>query len=250
MEQGAYAAQLIAALFYIGVGGRLIRLSQRTGEAPERQLGLYFTLSGVAYVGWVLPSMVNLGSLGEVADFAAWIIYSIGVIPFLIFIRGVFRPDHDWAAWLVYGCAAALAVSAVVLIHQGERYPPLDNPFFWVQWIGYTAPCAWLTAEAVRAHRAAGKRAEIGLSDRVVVNRYLLLSIFGAFQTFACFSDILLTIDVNSDRSISALADSLLGGSELAGIATAWLAFCPPAAYLAWVSGSTPVAAQAGSHGT
>jgi hypothetical protein len=76
------------------------------------------------------------------------------------------------------------------------------------------------------------------------------LSIFGAFQTFACFSDILLTIDVNSDRSISALADSLLGGSELAGIATAWLAFCPPAAYLAWVSGSTPVAAQAGSHGT
>ena len=240
MEQGAYAAQLMAALFFMGVGLRLIRLGQRTGEAPEKQLGFYFALSGVAYFGWVLSILVDLGSLVETADFAAWIVYSIGVVPYLMFTRSVFRPDDGWAAWLVYGCVAALGVGAVVLTLQGERYPGLDNPLFWVQWIGYTAPCVWMTAEAVGAHRVAARRSEIGLSDRVVANRYLLLGIFGALQILACFSDILMTIDVATDRSASAFADGLLGGLEVAGIATLWLAFFPPAAYLAWLSGSAP----------
>lgn len=244
MEQGAYAAQLIAALFYIWVGGRLIRLSQRTGEAPEKHLGIYFALSGVAYLGWVLPNLVNVGSQLEAVDFAAWVIFSIGIVPYLMFIRRVFRPDAGWGAWLLYGCVAALAVSAVVLILQGERYPGLGNPFFWAQWIGYTAPCVWMTAEAAGAHRVAAKRTKIGLSDRAVVNRYLLFGIFGALQTLACLSDILMAIDFATAGAASALADGLLGGLEVAGIATLWLAFFPPAAYLAWVSGSAPVAAQ------
>lgn len=244
MEQGAYAAQLIAAIFYIYVGGRLIRLSQRTGEAPEKHLGIYFALSGVAYLGWVLPSLVNVGSLVEVVEFSAWVIFSIGVVPYLIFTRRVFRPDAAWGAGLLYGCVAALGVSTVVLIAQGERYPGLDNPFFWGQWIGYTAPCVWMTAEAVGAHRVAAKRTKIGLSDRVVVNRYLLFGIFGALQTLACFSDIFMAIDFATAGAASALADGLLGGLEIAGIATLWLAFFPPAAYLAWVSGSAPVPAR------
>ena len=244
MEQGAYAAQLIAALFYIWVGGRLIRLSERTGEAPEKFLGIYFALSGVAYLGWVLPNLVNVGSQLETVDFAAWVIFSIGIVPYLMFIRRVFRPDAGWGAWLVYGCVAALGVSAFVLILQGERYPGLGNPFFWVQWIGYTAPCVWMTAEAVGAHRAAARRLKIGLSDRAVVNRYLLLGIFGALQTLACSSDILMAVDFATHGAASALADGLLGGLEVAGIATLWLAFFPPAAYLAWVSGSAPVPAQ------
>jgi hypothetical protein len=239
MEQGAYAAQLFAAVSYLVVGARLIRLSQRTGETPERLLGVYFALSGVAYLGWVAPNALSTGTLVEVADFGAWITYSIGVVPYLIFVRSVFRPGAGWAAGIVYACSVALLVSGCVLIAQGERYPGLDNPFYWVQWIGYTTPCAWMALEAAIAHRVAARRSKVGLSEPIVSNRYFLLALFGALQTLACFSDIIMTIDITSDRSASALADALLGGFESAGIATLWLAFFPPAAYLAWVSGSS-----------
>jgi hypothetical protein len=238
MQEGSYAAQLFAALFFMIAGGRLVRLSQRTGEAPERLLGLYFALTGVAYLGWVLPYVVALGPLEMAADFGAWIIYSIGVVPYLIFTRIVFRKDAHWALWLALACAGALAVSTTMLILQGDEYPGLDNPYYWAQWLGYTVPCAWMTTEASLCHRIAVRRSQVGLSDPIVANRYLLLALFGAFQTLACFSDILVTLDLAVDRELSTWADSALGGCEIAGIAVLWLAFFPPASYLAWLAGS------------
>ena len=94
-----------------------------------------------------------------------------------------------------------------------------------------------MASEAFLSHRLALRRSRIGLTDPIVVNRYLLLAAFGAFQTFACFSDVLVTIDA-VDRTISAWSDSILGGFEIAGIAMLWLAFFPPASYLARVADS------------
>ena len=245
MEEGAYAAQLLAALFFGIAGGRLIRLSRRTGEAPERLLGLYFALTGAAYLGWVLPLVVVLGPMAETADFAAWVVYSIGVVPYLIFTRIVFRPESRWPHWVVIGCVVALAVSATILGLRGQRYPGIDNPLFWIQWLGYTVPCVWMTFEAALCRRNAVRRAKVGLGDPVVMNRYLLLALFGGFQVLACLSDILLAIDVAANQAISGAADLLLGGCELAGIAALWLAFFPPTAYLNWVVGSKRAAGEA-----
>jgi hypothetical protein len=245
MEQGAYLAQLLAGLLFAIAGGRLIQLSRRTGEAPERLLGLYFALTGVAYLCWILPNVVAVGPLAEPSDFAAWIVYSTGVVPFLIFNRIVFRPESRWAHWIVIGCVVGLALSAAVLTLSGDRYPGLDNPFFWTQWLGYTVPCAWLTLEAALCRRSAVRRAQIGLADPIVMNRYLLMVIFGGFQVLACFSDILLSIDFAANQAVSARADLLLGGSELAGIGALWLAFFPPEAYLDWVAGSKRTADEA-----
>jgi hypothetical protein len=245
MEEGAYAAQLITAVFFLIAGQRLIRLNWRTGEAPELLLGLYFALMGVAYVGWVLPFMMDLGPLTGATDFGAWIVYSIGVVPCLRFIRIVFRPESGWAQFVVVGCITALAVSATVLTLNGDRYPSLDNPFFWTQWLGYTVPCVWLMVEATLCRNSAVRRARIGLGDPVVTNRYLLLAVFGGFQVLACLSDILLGFDLSTAQGASGLADTLLGGCELAGIGVLWLAFFPPPAYLAWLSGSNQPADQA-----
>ncbi len=242
MEQGAYAAELLAGLFYMIAGARLIRLSRRTGEAPERLLGLSFVLTGMAYVGWVLPYIVAMGPMAEPSDFAAWIVYSIGCVPYLLFIRVVFRPGPGWPQWLVIGSVAALALSAAVLTLSGDRYPGLDNPFFWIQWLGYTTTCVWLMVEAVLCRRNAVRRAQIGLADPIIVNRYLLLVVFGGFQVLACLTDILMAIDFAATNAASGLADLLVGGSELAGIATLWLAFFPPKAYLDWVVGSRQTA--------
>jgi len=238
MEEGAFAAQLLAALFFVIAGTRLLRLSLRTGETPERLLGLYFALTGAAYLGWILPNLADLGSTAETADFAAWIVYSVGVVPYLIFMRIVFRPESRWPHGIVVACVLALALSATVLTLSGDRYPGLDNPFFWIQWMGYTAPCVWMALEAGHCRRNAVRRARIGLGDPIVMNRYLLLALFGGFQTVACLSDILLAAQFAANQEVTGTADLLLGGFELAGIAALWLAFFPPEAYLDWVGGS------------
>jgi hypothetical protein len=245
MEESAYAAQLLAGLVFLVAGTRLIRLSVRTGEAPERLLGLYFALTGFAYLAWVLPSVVALGPMANASDIVAWTAYSIGVVPCLMFTRIVFRPTSRWPQWLIVGCVAALVLSTSVLTLNGNRNPGLDNPFFWIQWLGYTVPCAWVTLEAGRCRRNTVRRARIGLGDPVIMNRYLLLALFGGFQVLACLTDIVLTIDFAADREISGAADLLLGGTELAGLTALWLAFFPPAAYLDWVVGPNQTADQA-----
>jgi hypothetical protein len=244
MEQGAYAAQLLAAILYIIAGARLIRLSQRTGEAPERLLGLYFTASGIAYLGWTGPFILNLGPRAEAVDFTAWALYSAGVIPCVVFIRRVFRPNDAWAGGLVFVCTAALALAAGVLTARGDRYPSLDEPFFWVQWVGYTTPNVWLAVEALLAYGIAAKRARIGLSEPLVANRYLLFGIFGVLQVLACLSDIPLAAEMAADHAASPVTDAVLGSMELASIASLWIAFFPPSAYLKWVTGSTPAPAD------
>jgi hypothetical protein len=85
----------------------------------------------------------------------------------------------------------------------------------------------------------------VGLGDAVVMNRYLLLALFGGFQVLACLSDILVASELAANQAASDRADLLLGGCELAGIAALWLAFFPPAAYLGWVAGSKQAAAEA-----
>jgi hypothetical protein len=238
MEEGAYTAQLLAAVLFAIAGARLIRLSLRTGEKPERLLGLYFALTGVAYVGWVFPSIFAMGSWAETSDLTGWIVYSIGVVPYLIFSRIVFRPQSKWALGIVIGCVAALAISDTVLTLSGNRYPGVHNPFFWMQWLGYTVPCIWMTIEAVLCRRGAMLRAKIGLGEPVITNRYLLFALFGVFQVLACMSDILLQLDVASTQAISGTSDIILGACELAGIAALWLAFFPSASYLEWAAGS------------
>ena len=155
MEDGAFGAQLMAALFFVVVGGRLLRLSQRTGEAPERLLGLYFAFTGLSYLGWVLPYVASLGSWLQVSDVGSWTVYCIGVVPYLVFIRIVFRNDARWAKGLVAVCVVALFVSTAVLASDGELYTGIENPLFWVQWLGYTLPCVWMTSESLLSHRIA-----------------------------------------------------------------------------------------------
>lgn len=246
MEEGAYAAQLLAAVLFAIAGARLIKLSLRTGEAPERLLGIYFGLTGVAYLGWTLPFFSSLGPMADVSDFSAWVIYSIGVVPYLIFTRVVFRPQSLWAHGIVIGCVGALAVSATILTLSGDRFPGLRNPLYWVQWLGYTVPCVWITAEAMLCRRDATRRARIGLGDAIIANRYFLMALFGAFQVLACMSDVLIVLDYAANQEVSSTMDLFLGGFELAGIGMLWLAFFPSAAYLAWVSGSNQTADEAG----
>jgi hypothetical protein len=232
MEENAYIASIIAGAFYLIASLRLLRLNRRTGERPELLLGLYFGLSGAYYLGYNMPNLLGFDSWPPAINLAIEWIYTLGVLPYLFFIRAVFRPGCAWAGALVGLCSIFLLAGTLI---GGESFS-LDNPWFLVQWVGYTTPCVWLCWEALLSQRGAQKRTRIGLCAPIVTNRYLLLALFGGFQTLACLADLSYAAAIDGAQAISLLTDALLGGSEIASVAVLWLAFFPPLFYSDWIA--------------
>ena len=236
MTDDAYIAQLLAAAFFLIVGIRLLRLSRRTGETPEKLLGVYFTFTGLSYVGWVVPTIFHIEGMQDQIDLVAWSLYSIGVVPFMLFTRMVFRPDAAWANWMVGSCTLLLFAGLTMWIVQAHDYEVVDSPWYWCEWLGYTVPCLWVSIEAFLSYSRANRRVRVGLCDRVVANRFLLFGFFGVLQTFACVTDVFLTMEYETTRVISAGIDLLLGSLEMAGTVMLFLVFFPPAFYRRWIA--------------
>jgi hypothetical protein len=237
MTDDSYIAQLLASVFFMWVGVRLLLLHRRTREAPEKLLGIYFLITGVSYLGWLLPLIFHLEvAMEEISELAAWALYSIGVVAFLLFTRLVFRPNTAWTYGIVAVCALGLSLGVGSWIIEGRVSYALDSSVLWFNWMGYTIPCIWLSVEAFLAHSRASRRARIGLCDHVVANRYLLFGCFGLFQTFACITDVVLEMDYASSAVVSGGFDLALGIFEMAGIAMLFLVFFPPAFYQRWIA--------------
>jgi hypothetical protein len=236
VEESAFLISILAGTFYLIASLRLIRLSGRTHERPELLLGLYFSLSGAYYIAYNLPSLFGFSAWLPAVDWAIEAIYVLGVIPYMFFIRAVFRPEDTWAGVSVGLCSAVLLGSTVLGGLDGRALYSFDNPWFLPQWAGYTLPCAWICVEATLAHRGARKRARIGLCAPAVANRYLLLALFGGFQVLACVADLSYATDVSSDQTASLISEVLLGGAEIASVAVLWLAFFPPPFYTDWIT--------------
>jgi hypothetical protein len=236
MEENAYLTSIFASAFYLIASVRLFRLHQKTGERPEQLLGFYFGLSGVYYLGYNLPNLFGFDAWpGATGLLLEWI-YILGVFPYLFFIRAVFRSEDAWAGVLVGFCSLLLLLGTVLgSLDETELYS-LDNPWFLVQWLGYTVPCAWMCWEAALARQGAQKRARIGLCPPSVANRYLLLALFGGFQSLACLADLSFAADISAAKGISLVSDALLGGAEIASVAVLWLAFFPPPFYTNWIT--------------
>jgi len=236
MEENAYLTSIVAGTFYLIASLRLIRLNRRTGEQPELLLGIYFAFSGAYYVGYNLPSLFGLDAWSASAEWVLEAIYVIGVFPYLFFIRSVFRPEAAWAGALVGLCSVLLLLGTLLGALDGTVIYSLDNPWFLVQWVGYTVPCGWMCWEASLSRRGAQKRARLGLCEPIIANRYLLLAFFGAFQFLACLADLSFAADVSSNQTASLISNVLLGGTEIASVAVLWLAFFPPLFYANWIT--------------
>jgi hypothetical protein len=236
MEENAYLTSIVASAFYLVASVRLLRLSRRTGERPELLLGLYFGLSGAYYLGYNLPSLFGFDPWLPTTEWMIESLYVLGVFPYLFFIRSVFRAEQAWAGVLVGICSALLLVSTVMGTLDGRVAYSLDNPWFLVQWVGYTIPCAWLCWEALLSHSGAQKRVRLRLCAPIVANRYLLLALFGGFQILACLADLFYAADVSGGQAVSLFSDALLGGSEIVSVLVLWLAFFPPPFYSDWIT--------------
>jgi hypothetical protein len=236
MEENAYLASIFASAFYLVASVRLLRLNRQTGERPELLLGFYFGLSGAYYLAYNLPNLFGFDPWPHSIDSAIDWTYTLGVFPYLFFIRSVFRPEDAWAGVLVGYCSLLLLGSTVMGTLDGRVFYSFDNPWFLVQWLGYTIPCAWMCWEALLSRLGAQKRVRLGLCAPIVANRYLLLALFGGFQVLACLADLFYAADVGGGQAVSLVSDALLGGSEIASVAVLWLAFFPPRFYANWIT--------------
>jgi len=245
MDENPYLFNILAALLYAIVGARLFALSLRTRGRPETLLAINYLCTGVSYFLYELPDLLQM-SLPWVLIIAR-IIYTLGIVPLLLFTRDVFRADCRWAKGLVWANSLVLFSGVLVSSLEGDiQGVTIDNPWFWCDWLGYTLPYVWICTEALIAWSAARKRLTLGLCDAETVDRFLLWALFGAVATLSGVVLIPLYMEYDKTQAWPNWGDYVSGGLETASTAVLWFVFFPPAFYRRWVNRAAPSAANAG----
>jgi hypothetical protein len=232
MIENGWIGEFIAGIIYVIVGIRLAQLASRTGERPERLLSAMFFFSGASYLIYTVPMAIPVDALWTPFNFAGRAIYIPAPILLAMFTREVFRSDARFSIWMVYATAALMVVGVGVSAMLGDWEGfSLGNPFFWLEWSGYTIPFAWAGLEAFGQYRSSLRRRRVGLCDRLVCNRLLLWSIWGMFQVALSALLIFMYAHWETNNVFSSLFDGLTGVLELFSLGLIWLVFFPPRSY-------------------
>jgi hypothetical protein len=227
------------------VGVRMLLLSRRTGGIHERLIG-----GGMVLIGTIgFPGGIASGFGGPVGDmrlpvwFASTILTQIGILLIYAFTWQVFRPKEAWGRGIV-GAAALILFASMI----GSGYALATAPdtavstlvardWLLVGMIGYAGCFLWSAIEGFVHWNHARRRFALGLADAVVVNRFLL---WGAFGLAASGINVASGIGaaLGLDPSQSAVVLVPMGLLGFVASVSMYLAFLPPAAYLARIRGS------------
>jgi hypothetical protein len=225
------------------LGARLLRLSRRSGQEPERWLGFAFSSAGAS--AWLLPLAAS-GALtpetSRLVALAAQVGMTGAVCSFALFTWRVFRAGSVPARWLALGLIVANVAAAGGVVASGTPVP--TGPIGLVMVLGRCGALLWLFFESAVCAQRARRRLQLGLADPILANRFLLWTIWtGALAVIPLF--------VLALRAVGALAAPVpgaplpqllvavlatLGAGGAAAAVAVWLAFFPPPAYQRWVS--------------
>ena len=243
MEGHAYIGELLAGVVYLIAGIRLLRLSKRTGEAPERLLGVCFIAIAASALSYVLPNFPAFESLWVPLNFTGRVLVIPYSVIFALFTWRVFRPAARWGAWLVWGSASLLVVGVGGSAMGGDWEGfSIGSGWFWLEWVGYTLPFGWAGSETFAQYSRARRRVRLGLSDPLVCNRYLLWALFGTLQVLLCLIILPQYAEYEASNRFTQVWDALYGGVEILSLVMIWLVFFSPAVYRRWINGNSPVA--------
>jgi hypothetical protein len=157
----------------------------------------------------------------------------------LLFTRNVFRRYSRWATAFVWLDTLMLFSGVGLSMLAGDiEGVVVTSVWFWLDWIGYTAPYVWIAVEASLAYSAAKKRARIGMCTPEIVNCFLLWGCFGAFSMLSDFVLIAVFMEVDRTQLWPRWGDFASGGFEAASTLALWLAFFSPAFYRRWIQRS------------
>lgn len=203
---------------------------------PERLLGALFLSSGVSYLAYVSPIVLQNDALWTPLNFAGRVLYLPVPVLLAAFTRTVFRPNSRWAVWCVWASFVipVAGVGGSALAGDLEGYS-LGNPGFWAEWAGYTLPFAWAGVETFIQYARARRRRDHGLCDPMVCNRFLLWGIYAALNVIVSLLVLPMYAYYERHGEFAAIWDRLIGVSEIASIGAIWLVFFAPAFYRRWI---------------
>ncbi len=235
------------AVISIVVGMRLVSLSRRTGQWPERLLGIgVMSTAGFGYGVMMVGVLGNRALLakGESSLFflgvtlAGWLFHNVGVLFMLRFVVSVFRPGVVWARALEVMMATVLWGGWLVYMLTGGLGSLAPTAGYWVAFSAIGTYPLWIAAESFAYYHTMRRRAAIGLADPLVCNRFLLWGL-AALCTAASIWLVNVPfwsgVDLHSVEGEAVTAASMLGTAAF-GIGTVlmyWLTFFPPASYRA-----------------
>ena len=242
MGDNAYIGGVIVGLGYLVAGTRLYRSSLQTRKAPERILSASLLLWGLAYVCWQLPLAIRDESLFGPLYITGRILTDAGTIASLFFIQMVFRPNSRFAIVLIVGITAGVVVgfTGSGLLGDWEALYPLSNPWWWLEWAAITVSVVWIGVEGFHRYKVERLRCELGLSDAMTANHFLLLGHTGLFWMVYELAYPIQQIEFDATGSFSASMDAIVSSAEMIPIVCIWLAFFPPTIYQRWIRRSDP----------
>jgi hypothetical protein len=174
-----YLAPLLVFLLLAAPGIRLLTLSWKTREVPELLCGLYFLGASIGIslrvlgtsLQWSDPELsLSLNSIGHVA-------LASGTIFMAVFTQRVFHAASHGAKTFAGFTIAAIMGTTLHSFLSGQIV--VENSFSLVATnTARIVPTAWAFVESFRYWRAMKRRANLGLSDPVVTNRFLLWSLW------------------------------------------------------------------------
>lgn len=230
----------VVSVVLVLLGSRLVWQAIRERQLPEGLLGLFL----IAGFGGAGTAMYGL-ECHRGGDPAGWTIVTValafantGFVAYCMFVRRTFRSESRLAAAaVVLFAAASLGGWYLVALTQtfGEQSTP--HP---VAFVPRLAAMAWAAGESALAYRAHRRRLAIGLADVVVVNRFLLFTLWNLLLVSAPVTNaILRRLDPEAAVPVFAVLVWVIGTGL--GVLTV-LVFFPPARYLDWLRrGSEPV---------
>lgn len=241
-------SQLLFLVVAVAVGIRLLLLARRTRELPELLLGASFVLgSGLGYVALV-SGLIALGKGEDVATavpkiWTGWTLINIGMMLSIGFTYTVYRRGEAWAKGLGLTLFALLWIGMLGRGMSGQFSQQFQFSGIWyfVHQGTILVGISWALVESLRYHRLMKKRLELGLSDPMVTNRFLLwgmgsacgvgISILGSSPTIYPMLDPKILPMVST---VSLISMASLGVIE---VGLYWLTFFPLERYRAWVVG-------------
>lgn len=234
-----------AAFFLVTgiVAVRLLLLSRRTGELPERLMGAGLLALAFVYVPLMASTGMGRRPVGEVnlhLVFVATLVLWAGFSAIVGFTWKTFRPTEGWATVLMLALSSGAAAFATGLIGALYASPPEMSSFeagkLWTGLlrIPMLASFAWTGVEGIRAYRMSRKRMALGLGDASVTNQFLLWGVIGCAQIAIHSVSLLLHFSgTGMMTSPTGLLVVALGSGV--GAVCMYLVFMPPVAYTRWV---------------
>jgi hypothetical protein len=254
----ALSAIVTLATLLLGllIGLRLIVRSGLQLSAPELWLGCFFLfyhalasgLSSALYTGWSRPELALSDQIASRVHCAYYVFSIAGSVGFIFFTWLTFRPHARWGRWLAWGLALGMLAGAYSLWWT-ERFElrVMNGAGYWVVLALKGVGFSWLSGEAWRSWRMSQRRLRLGLSDAVVSNRFLLISLWALVTMLLSWSDPLARLWYVELTGSTTIWVPELGRPIIAGVvafATTFLSlsgtllmlsFFPTARYRRWV---------------